>query len=273
MTTTVPPEKYVSRLAVEPVNERRVLTSEWLKLTTLRSSWITMALGIGALAFLGGVIGFFTNQQWDRLRPARQAAFDAVGASLGGIRFAELAIGVLGVLFVTGEYGTGMIRSSLTAVPRRLPVLWAKALVFGMVTLVLSEIAAFIGFLIGQATLGTHSVALSSDGALRAVVGTGLYLTVVAVIGVALGFIIRSTAGGIAALVGILLVLPGVVLILPQTWQDNIGPYLPSTAGAALYDLHPEAGSLDPWTGFAVFCLYAVAGLIAAAFVLHRRDA
>ena len=68
MTTTVPPERYVSRLAVEPVNERRVLTSEWLKLTTLRSSWITMALGIGALAFLGGVIGFFTNQQWDRLR-------------------------------------------------------------------------------------------------------------------------------------------------------------------------------------------------------------
>ena len=85
MTTTVPPGKYVSRLAVEPVNERRVLTSEWLKLTTLRSSWITMALGIGALAFLGGVIGFFTNQQWDRMRPARQAAFDAVGASLGGV--------------------------------------------------------------------------------------------------------------------------------------------------------------------------------------------
>ena len=273
MSTATPDRSYVSGLAVQRVSQGKVITSEWLKLTTLRSSWITMVLGIGALAFLGGVIGFFTNREWDRMRPARQAAFDAVGSSLGGVRVAELAIGVLGVLFVTGEYGTGMIRSSLTTVPKRLPVLWAKALVFGMVTLLLSEIASFVGFFVGQATLGTHSVALSSDGALRAVIGTGLYLTIVALLGVSLGFIIRSTAGGIAALVGILLVLPGVVSILPQTWQDTISPYLPSNAGAALYDLRPEPGSLDPWPGFGVFCLYAVAGLIAAALVLRRRDA
>ena len=273
MSTEAPDRGYVSGLAVQPVSQGKVITSEWFKLTSLRSSWITMVLGIGALAFLGGVIGFFTNREWDRMRPARQATFDAVGSSLGGVRVAELAIGVLGVLFVTGEYGTGMIRSSLTTVPKRLPVLWAKALVFGMVTLLLSEIASFVGFFVGQATLGTHSVALSSDGALRAVIGTGLYLTIVALLGISLGFIIRSTAGGIAALVGILLVLPGVVSILPQSWQDTISPYLPSNAGAALYDLHPEPGSLDPWPGFGVFCLYAVAGLIAAALVLLRRDA
>jgi len=183
MSTATPDRSYVSGLAVQRVSQGKVITSEWLKLTTLRSSWITMVLGIGALAFLGGVIGFFTNREWDRMRPARQAAFDAVGSSLGGVRVAELAIGVLGVLFVTGEYGTGMIRSSLTTVPKRLPVLWAKALVFGVVTLVLSEIASFVGFFVGQATLGTHSVALSSDGALRAVIGTGLYLTIVALLG------------------------------------------------------------------------------------------
>ena len=199
-----------------------------------------MTLGIGALAVLGGVIGFFLNRDWDRMRPARQAAFDAVGTSLGGARFTEFAIGVLGVLFVTGEYGTGMIRSTLTAVPKRLPVLWAKLIVVGSVSLMLTEIASFAGYFIGQATLATHSVALSSDGALRAVIGTGLYLTVVALIGVELGFIIRSTAGGIAALVAILLVLPGVVSILPQSWQDTISPYLPSNAGAAIYDLRPE---------------------------------
>jgi ABC-2 type transport system permease protein len=273
VTADAVPGRYVSRLAVDPVSQRSVITSEWLKLTTLKSSWITMAVGVGSLALLGGVIGFFTNRAWDQTRPARQAAFEPVAASLGGVRFAELAIGVLGVLFVTGEYGTGMIRSSLTAVPRRLPVVWAKALVFGVTTLVLTEIASFVGFFIGQAALGTHSVALSSDGALRAVIGTGLYLTVVAVIGVALGFIIRSTAGGIAALVGILLVLPGVFLILPQSWQDDLGPYLPSTAGSAVYDLRPAPGSLDPWPGFTVFCLYAIVGLVAAAFVLNRRDA
>ena len=152
-------------------------------------------------------------------------------------------------------------------------MLWAKAVVFAVVTLVLTEIASFVGFFVGQSTLATHSVALSSAGALRAVVGTGLYLTVVALLGISLGFIIRSTAGGIAALVGILLVLPGVVSILPQSWQDTISPYLPSNAGAALYDLRPEPGSLDPWVGFAVFCLYAGVGLAAAAVILKRRDA
>jgi ABC-2 type transport system permease protein len=273
VSAVAPETGYVSTLTVSPVDQGKVITSEWFKLTTLRSSWITMVLGIGALAFLGGVVGFFLNRDWDRMRPARQAAFDAVGTSLAGARFAQLAIGVLGVLFVTGEYGTGMIRSSLTAVPKRLPVLWAKALVFGVVTLILTEIASFIGFFIGQATLGAHAVGLSSDGAFRAVVGTGLYLTIVALLGISLGFIIRSTAGGIAALVGVLLVLPGVVSILPQTWQDNISPYLPSNAGAAVYDLRPEPGSLDPWTGFGVFCLYAAAGLIAAAVILKRRDA
>lgn len=264
---------YASSVEVHPVTPRSVIGSEWFKLTSLRSSWLAMGLGLGALGFLGGVVGFFLNRDWDRMRPARQAAFDAVGTSLAGARFAQLAIGVLGVLFVTGEYGTGMIRSTLTAVPTRLPVLWAKTGVFAAVTLVTTEVFAFVGFFIGQLTLGAHSVPLSSDGALRAVTGTGLYLAVVAALGVALGFIVRSTAGGIAALVLVLLVLPGVVSILPQAWQDTLSPYLPSNAGAALYDLRPEPGTLAPWAGFGVFCLYAVAGLMAAALVLNRRDA
>jgi len=271
MTSTTP--VFSSPVDVRPVTQGSVIGSEWFKLTTLRSSWIAMLLGLGALGFVGAVAGYFLNRDWDRMRPARQAAFDAVGTSLAGAQFTQLAIGVLGVLFVTGEYGTGMIRATLTTVPARLPVLWAKALVFAAVTLVGTEIFAFVGFFLGQLTLAGHSVALSADGALRAVTGTGLYLTVVALLGVALGFIVRSTAGGIAALVGILLVLPGVVSILPQTWQDTISPYLPSNAGAALYDLRPEPGSLSPWNGFAVFCLYAVAGLVAAALVLRRRDA
>lgn len=264
---------YASRVDVQPVTQSSVIASEWWKLTTLRSSWLAMVLGLGALGFVGAVVGFFLNRDWNRMRPARQAAFDAVGTSLAGIQFTQLAIGVLGVLFVTGEYGTGMIRASLTVVPARLPMLWAKTLVLAGLTLVGTEVFAFVGFFAGQLTLSTHSVPLSADGALRAVVGTGLYLTVVAVLGVAIGFIVRSTAGGIAALVAILLVLPGVVSILPQTWQDTISPYLPSAAGAALWDLHPESGSLSPWAGFAVFCLYAVAALAAAALVLRRRDA
>jgi ABC-type transport system involved in multi-copper enzyme maturation permease subunit len=264
---------YVPQTNPAPVTLRRVLGSEWVKLRSLRSSWITLALAVAGMVVVAVAGGILTNQDWNHMRPGELARFDPISQSLTGINFSQLAIGVLGVLFITGEYGTGMIRSSLTAAPRRLPVLWAKALLFATVTLVTMEISAFVAFLAGQAALGSHGTTLAAAGALRATVGTGLYLTVVALLGVSLGFIIRSTAGGIAALFGILLVLPGILAILPQSWQTDIGPYLPSNAGAALYDLHPESASLAPWTGFAVFCLYAVVALIAAAALLRRRDA
>ena len=264
---------YVAQASPEPVTLGRVFSSEWVKLRSLRSSWITLALAVAGLVVVAIAGGILTNQDWSHMHPGELAHFDPTSQSLTGLNFSQLAIGVLGVLFVTGEYGTGMIRSSLAAVPQRLPVLWAKAILFAAVTLVLMEISAFVAFLAGQAALGTHGTTLAAAGALRATVGTGLYLTVVALLGIALGFIIRSTAGAIAALFGILLVLPGILAILPESWQNTIGPYLPSNAGAALYDLHPESASLSPWTGFAVFCLYAAVALIAAAIVLRRRDA
>lgn len=263
---------YVSQENPAPVTLRRVLGSEWVKLRSLRSSWITMALAVAGLVVVAIAGGILTNQDWAHLRPGELARFNPIGQSLTGLNFSQLAIGVLGVLFITGEYGTGSIRSSLAAVPKRLPVLWAKAILFASVTLVLMELSAFAAFLAGQAALGSHGTTLSAPGAFRATAGTGLYLTVVALLGIALGFIIRSTAGGIAALFGILLVLPGILAILPQTWQDHIGPYLPGNAGAALYDLHPEGVSLAPWAGFGVFCLYAAFALVIAAAVLRRRD-
>ncbi|MET3803118.1 ABC-type transport system involved in multi-copper enzyme maturation permease subunit [Nakamurella sp. UYEF19] len=256
-----------------PVTLRRVLSSEWVKLRSLRSSWITMGLAVAAMVMAGVVGGILTNQDWAHMRPGRRANFDPVGLSLAGLNFSQLAIGVLGVLFISGEYGTGMIRSTLAAAPRRLPVLWAKAILFGLVTLILMEISAFVAFLGGQAALGSHGTTMTAPGALRAIVGSGLYLTVVALLGIGLGFVIRSTAGGIAALFGVLLVLPGILSILPDSWQTNVGPYLPSNAGAALYDLHPDPGTLAPWTGFAVFVGYAVVALVAAAIILERRDA
>ena len=267
------PTPYIPVADPPPVTLGRVTSSEWVKLRSLRSSWITMGLAVAGLVVFAVLGGYLTNHNWDHMRPARLARFDPVGLSLAGLNFSQLAIGVLGVLFVTGEYGTGMIRSTLGAAPKRLPVLWAKAMLFGAVTLVLMEISAFVAFFGGQAALGSHSTTIGAPGALRAVVGTGLYLTVVALLGIGLGFVIRSTAGGIAALFGLLLVLPGILAILPDSWQTTIGPYLPSNAGSAIYDLHPDPGTLAPWTGFGVFCLYAVAALAAAAAVLQRRDA
>lgn len=260
-------------VVVQPVSQRRVIASEWIKFRTLRSSWITMGVAVAALALLGLLIGVVTNANWSHLDPDRAARFNAVDTSLAGVNFAQLAIAVLGVLIISGEYGTGMIRSSLGAVPRRLPVLWAKVIVFGAATLVLMEIAAFAAFWLGQAGLGVHGTNLSAPGALRAVVGTGLYLTVVAVLSVALGFIVRSTAGGISAVVGLLLVLPGIMNVLPQSWQDHISPYLPSNSGAAITTVQPDPGTLAPWTGFTVFCLYAIVAVIVSAVLLDRRNA
>ncbi|QNK79413.1 ABC transporter permease subunit [Nakamurella sp. PAMC28650] len=279
MTTTAPAPSAQSAapvhrtVEVQPVSQRRVIASEWVKFRTLRSSWITMGVAVAALALLGLLIGVITNANWAHLDPARAANFNAVDTSLRGINFAQLAIAVLGVLVISGEYSTGMIRSSLGAVPKRLPVLWAKLLVFGAATFVLMEIAAFAAFWLGQAGLATHGTTLSAPGALRSVIGTGLYLTVVGVLSVALGFIIRSTAGGISVVIGLLLVLPGIMNVLPQSWQDHISPYLPSNAGAVITTVNADPGSLAPWTGFGVFCLYAAVAVAISAVLLNRRNA
>jgi ABC-2 type transport system permease protein len=257
----------------ERVTFPRVVTSEWIKLVSLRSSWITFAAGVVAIVGLGALVAYVTNTHWSHMRPEERLGFDPVGRSLGGVNLAQLAFGVLGVLVVTGEYATGMVRSSLMAVPRRWPVLAGKLVVFSASTFVLSIVSAFVAFLLGQQLLGTHGTTLGAPHVLRAVIGVALYLTVVGALAVGLGFLVRSTAGGIAALVGLLLVLPGVARLLPDTWQPHIVPYLPGNAGASVWAVHPEPGMLGPWAGFAVFCAWAVAALVGGAIVLKRRDA
>jgi ABC-type transport system involved in multi-copper enzyme maturation permease subunit len=257
----------------ERVTFPRAVTSEWIKLVSLRSSWITFAAAVVAIVGLGALVSYVTNTHWSHMRPEERLTFDPVGRSLGGVELAQLAIGVLGVLVVTGEYATGMIRSSLMAVPRRWPVLGAKLVVFSACTFVLSIVSAFAAFLLGQQLLGSHGTTLGAPHVLRAVIGVALYLTVVGALAVGLGFVLRSTAGGIATLVGLLLVLPGLARLLPDTWQPHIVPYLPSNAGAGVWAVQSEPGMLSAWTGFAVFCAWAAAALLLGAVVLKRRDA
>ena len=141
------------------------------------------------------------------------------------------------------------------------------------VTLVLMMIGSFAAFLGGQKLLQPYGTSLSQPHVLRSVIGVALYLTVVSLLATGLGFVIRNTAGAIATLFGLLLVLPALVLALPSSWQHHISPYLPSNAGSALFDLHPESTSLAPWTGFGVMCAWAAASIIGAAILLRRRDA
>lgn len=257
------------------VTQLRVIRSEWIKLRSVRSTLFTLLAAVIAMVGLGCLFSYFTAVRWDRLPPEERLAFDPTLVSLRGLYLAQLAVGVLGVLVVSGEYATGMVRASLTAVPRRLPVLWAKSLVYAAVAWMLMTIASVGAFLAGQAALSGHHLGTSLDapGVLRAVLGAGLYLTVVGLIGVAFGALIRNTAGGIATLFGLLLVLPVLAQALPSSWLDKINPYLPNTAGQGLIHIHQEPHTLAPWAGFAVFCLYALVALTAAAVTLKRRDA
>jgi ABC-2 type transport system permease protein len=258
---------------VEPVTAARVLASEWIKMRSLRSTAWTLLAGFTLLVAIGWVFGWATDANWSELRPDEQASFNPIDTTLAGFNLAQLAVGVLGVLLVTGEYATGMIRATFGAVPRRLPVLWAKAALYAGVTFVLMLVAAFAAFLGGQQLLGTHGTTLSAPGALRAVVGVAGYLALIGVFSVALGFIIRSTAGGVATLFGLLLVLPTLGLLLPSSWRDHLLPYLPSNAGAAIFSAHTGTDSLSATTGLLVLLGWVVAAVACAALVLERRDA
>jgi hypothetical protein len=178
------------------------------------------------------------------------------------------------VLLMAGEYSTGMIRSTLGAVPTRLPVLWAKSAVFAAVVFPLMLAASFVAFLGGQAIIGDAGASLSDPGVFRAVIGSAVYLTGAGLLGLLLGALFRSTPAAISTLFGALFLLEGVFQILvPQAWRDTVGPYLPSTAGGAFSSVTQQSGTLSPWAGLAVFVAYLLAVGAAAAWRLKRQDA
>jgi ABC-2 type transport system permease protein len=253
------------------VTQVRVVRSELTKLSALRSTWycaliaIILLVGVGALA-AGG-------------KPYRVSAGNpaaaAVSVSLYGVLVAQLVLGVLGVLAFSGEYGTGMIRATLAVVPSRLPVLWAKLLVLAGLVLPVTLLAALAEFFVAtaiQSARGGSAISLTDPGVLRTVIGASLYLTVTAVIGLALGALVRKTAVGVSAFAGLFFVAPIIVAQLPHS-DARIAPYLPSSAGGALWGQPLATHPLGPWAGFAVLCGYAVVLTGLAAWRLRRRDA
>jgi ABC-2 type transport system permease protein len=254
------------------VTLRRVIESEWIKLRTLRSSWYVLLAAVVGMVVIGLIVGYATSHStWATLDSEDSAA----SGPLQGVKLAQLFVGVLGAMFVTGEYGTGMIRSTFAAVPRRLPVLAAKSIVYGAIVLVVMTAASFAAFFAAQIFLGPdgHGSSLGDPGAMRGVVGAGLYLLLVALLGGALGWIVRSTAGAISALLGVMLILPLIIKVLPGSITEKIGEYLPSNAGDALVSSIHQPETLAPWTGFAVFVLWVAATLAVAVVAVRRRDA
>lgn len=249
--------------------------SEWVKLRTLRSTYWTLLAAMAAMTAFGGLI---TAAYVRHLTPASRAALDPAAYSESGFFLAQLAIGVLGVLVMTGEYATGSIRSTLAAAPQRTLVLAAKAAVFTTASFLTGLAASSAAFFLGTAIFTGHGItdSLTAPGALRSVIGTALYLAVLGLASLGLGALVRRTAGAIAILIALLIFLPVSAGALPASWQGNVNPYLPSVAGQMIIGhtkFAPPGHLLAPWTGFAVFCAYTAATLIAAAITLHRRDA
>jgi ABC-2 type transport system permease protein len=260
----------------EVVTQARVVHSEWAKLWSLRSTRWSIAVAFISMAVIGIIASAVNMSRWSTMTHFAQLHYDAIDTSLAGINFAQLAVGVLGVLVITGEYSTGMIRSSFMAVPRRLPVLWAKAGVFSVITFILILVGAFIAFLISAPIVHEHvPLSISQPHALRAIIGMALVMAMLAVACVSVGALVRNTAGGIATFAAIYFALPGIVEILGTSIKNSISPYLPSSAAATLYTARPEAGShsLSPWGGFALFCGYTLATLAVAAYLMRKRDA
>jgi len=254
-----------------PVTLRRAISSEWIKFRTLRSTLAVLTAAVVGMVLIGLLVAYNTRHITANLQPDDHVQ----SSTLQGYYLGQLLIGALGVLFVTGEYSTGMIRSTLAAVPKRLPVLWAKLFVFVGVTAVSMVASSLVAFLVGQAVIGHYRTgySLGDPGVLRVVIGTGIYLTLIGVVGAAIGWIVRSTPGALVAYIATILVLPVLFGSVLGSWGKHVAEYMPSNAGGSFVQTIRESPSLSPWTGLSVLVAWVVVAVTIAALQLRRRDA
>jgi ABC-2 type transport system permease protein len=268
---SVPPGHY------GPIGQLR---SEWTKMRTVRSTYWSLIVTVLAVVGIGAIATAVTAAHWRNGGILDRVDFDPTARSLAGLFLGQIVIGVIGVLVMSAEYGTGTIRASLTAIPNRPLVLACKAAVFGSVAFVCSEVLTFCAFFLGQALLkGTTPYAtIGQPGVLRAVLGAGLVLTVLGLFALGIATIIRHTAGALATYFGVLLVLPLILGAFPESFQHHVVKYMPLVIGERMAairpDLHAFGGGtlLSPWVGFGFLCAYAAAALLVGGILMVRRD-
>ena len=252
-----------------------VMRSEWTKLRTVRSTVWALVLTVVSMLGLAALLAGLSVSRWDHRSAVDAARFDPLLYCFGGINLAQLSVGVLGVMVMTSEYGTGMIKLTVSATPQRPLLLIAKIATFSCVVSVISLGSCFASFFIGQYFFARKhaDVAITDPHVLRAVLGAALYLVVVGAVGVGVGAILRHTAAAVAVLFAVLLVIPGLVSLLPSPWNDTVIKYLPASAGAAMAATTSVPTQLAPGTGIAVLMAYTAAVLVAAGLLLRHRDA
>jgi ABC-2 type transport system permease protein len=251
------------------------MAAEWTKLRSLRSTGWTLAAMVVSTIGLAALLCAVNAAEWSSFSAADRAIWDPTNQSLAGTIFGQLAIAVFGVLAITGEFASGTIRSSVAAVPRRTPLLVAKAAVYGGVALVVGEVVSLASFLMGQAIFAGRvpHASLGQPGVARAVLLAGVYLALICLISMGVGCLLRHTAGAITAAVALLLFVPAITAALPTSFQNSFGMYLPeqlagSSMGAVVHVPH----ALSPWAALGVLSIYAAVALGAAGWALARRD-
>jgi ABC-2 type transport system permease protein len=251
-----------------------VMRMEWLKLRSVRSTWLIVAVSAVATVAFAVLLGIHTH--WSGMSASDRASFDPVNNSFAGLGLSQLLFGALGVLVISTEFSSGLIRATFAAVPARPAVLAAKAAMLGGLALVTGEIIAFAAYAAGELTLRSPAphATLGQPGVLRAVLMAGAYPALIALIGLGLGALIRHTAGAICAVVGIVFVLPLLILPMGTSIQNSVEKFLPEQmAENSLTAVKPVAHSLAPGVAFGLLCLYAVVALAAGALAVARRDA
>jgi ABC-2 type transport system permease protein len=253
------------------VTQWSVTKAEWIKLRSVRVNIVGVAAAAVGLVLLGVLFSALAPTD---MGPGGTAT-DSVSLAFGGTSLSQLIIGVLAALFVGSEYASGLIRTTFGAVARRTRVLRAKAIVFGGATGLAMALGAFAAFFAGSAVysgnLPSHSI--GDPGVLRAVLSVGFYGACVALIGIAVGFLVRSTPTAIGLLLGLLMLAPLLVDLVPGTVGETLSKIVPSNAGEAMMSVTSPGSLLSPMLGLAVLVAWVVGLLTLAAVALRRRDA
>ncbi|MFF6774475.1 ABC transporter permease [Streptomyces sp. NPDC012637] len=250
------------------ITPTRVLRSEWHKLWTVRSTWATLLTAVTLVLGVGILMGAtYTSGGGD-------SDVDTVVLTLFGSQLGGIALAVLGILLTAGEYATGLVRATLTAVPRRLPVLWAKAAVFTGVVFTVSLLTALITFQSAQVFLDDtdQAASLTDDGVLTAIAGNAAGVTLLGLVALGLGAALRSVPGALGAFIGGVMVLPEVLGMLPYESVDTVIRYFPTQAAGALGSAAPLPGAATPGAALLALLVWAAASLVLPAALLRRRD-
>jgi ABC-2 type transport system permease protein len=252
-----------------------IIRSEWIKFRTVRSSIMGVVVTFVLTLGLGALVTSLVRAHWSTTSNLDKVTFDPVQTSLIGFVFAQFAVGVIGTLFITSEYTSGSIRTTLASVPNRLELIAAKFIVLIASVFVVGEVAAFATFFMGQAIFSgvVPTASLSNGNVLRAVVLAGVALTLLAALGFTLGLFLRQSAASISVFVSLLLIVPLILIALPQSWRNDITRFLPGELNHAMTSASPVSNDFSAWSAVLVFLIYIIVLLVASTTLFQRRDA